>query len=171
MLVHSAMTILTGLCRNTCEQHAEFGSSRCQRDNENMTKVFEWFDQHENVPGLRSLLSTGVTADDTINCDSANEIGFRMHEKLNNINVAEAKINRSEQLKSLVFLYNKIKIGTKKEIIIDPTALFSRLIVIVQREDNVSAFVQYELTVEPTALFKDGLMRKPNKTTTEKSAC
>ena len=33
----------------------------------------------------------------------------------------------------------------------------------VQREDDVSMYFQYELTVEPTALFKDSLMRKPNK--------
>ena len=180
--VHNAMTILTELGTHTSEQHAELGSSRCQRDNEDMTKVFDWFDQHEpfdeNVHGLRSL-STGVTADDTINCDSAEEIGFRMQEKLNNINVAEAKIKRSEQVKPLAFLYNKegyynrsnsfifqtdsngtkrrrcinvfsIRTDsciTKKDIIIDPTALFSRLIVMVQREYDVSMYFQYELTV------------------------
>jgi hypothetical protein len=46
-----------------------------------MTKVFEWYDQpepfDEKVPEIR-LLSTGVTADDTINCASADEIDFRM---------------------------------------------------------------------------------------------
>ena len=86
-----------------------------------------------------------------------------MQEKLNNVIVADAKMKRSEQIKPLAFLYNKIKIGTKKEIVIDPTALFSRLIVMVQREDDMSTYFQYEMTVEPTSLFKDGLMRKPNK--------
>ena len=104
----------------TSEQHAELGSSRCQRDSKDMMKVSEWFDQHEpfdeNVSGLRSL-STGVTADDTRNCDIADEIGFRMQEKLNNVNVADAKMKRSEQIKPLAFLYNKIKIRTKKEIV------------------------------------------------------
>ena len=68
-----------------------------------MSKVLEWFDEHElfdeNVTGLRSL-STGVTGDDKLNCDSAEEFGFLMQEKLNNVNVADAKIKRSEQAKT-----------------------------------------------------------------------
>ena len=79
--VHNAMTIVTDLGTKTSEQHAELGSSRCQRDSKDMMKVSELLDQHElsdeNVSGLSSL-STGVTADDTINCDIADEIGFRM---------------------------------------------------------------------------------------------
>lgn len=101
-----------------------------------MSKIYEWFDQHEpfdeNVPGLRSL-SSGVIADDKINCDSAEEIGYTMQEKLNNVNVAEAKIKRCDEVKPLAYLHKKVKIGTKKEIVLDPTVLFSRLIVMVQR--------------------------------------
>ena len=46
---------------------------------------------------------------------------------------------------------------------IDPNILFTRLTAIVQNEDDIAAQFYYELTPEPTTLFKDGLMRKSSK--------
>ena len=47
---------------------------------------------------------------------------------------------------------------------IDPMILYMRLISIMQREIDMESFFDYELTPEPVTLFKDGLMRKTNKT-------
>ena len=41
--------------------------------------------------------------------------------------------------------------------------LFSRLIAIVQREEDMIPYFSYELTAIPTSLFKDGAMRKTQK--------
>ncbi len=41
--------------------------------------------------------------------------------------------------------------------------LFSRLIAIVQREEDMTPYFRYELTPIPTSLFKDGVMRKTQK--------
>ena len=53
-----------------------------------------------------------------------------------------------------------MKIG-EKTINIDPLILFTRLTAIVHRERDPIEQFSYELTPEPSSLFKDGLMRKP----------
>ena len=41
--------------------------------------------------------------------------------------------------------------------------MFARLTALLQREDDVTDKFNFELTAEPTSLFKDGMMRKPDK--------
>ena len=41
--------------------------------------------------------------------------------------------------------------------------LFSRLLIQVERSDNIQALFAYELAPIPTALFKNDMMRKGNK--------
>ena len=108
--VHYAMTVLTGLGTKSSEQHEKIGSSKCERDRDDMTNIIEWFTQHEpfdmNVSSLRSL-STGITAtsDDGINCHLAEEVGFSIHQELDNIIFTDAKIKRSAKIETLASLY------------------------------------------------------------------
>ena len=60
-------------------------------------------------------------------------------------------------------MYNSVKVDDNKVINIKPTALFLRLIAIAHRTPNIEDHFHYELTAYPMSLFKDGLMRKPNK--------
>ncbi len=57
----------------------------------------------------------------------------------------------------------------KKKVNIDPTILFSRLIAIVQREEDMAPFFEHELTMIPTSLFKDYCLRKTDKAQLAKS--
>ena len=41
--------------------------------------------------------------------------------------------------------------------------LFSRLLVLVERDDDMKECFKYELRLIPTSLFEHGMMRKPNK--------
>ena len=41
--------------------------------------------------------------------------------------------------------------------------LFTRLSALAGREDNVEKYFEFELTSYPMSLFKDGVMRKPEK--------
>ena len=165
--VHGAMVALTGRNRKTSEQHAEFGKTRCNQDRRDMLKMKEWFEQHEpfdeNISGLRSL-STGITAcdGDGVNCDQAEEVGREIHRKLDRVKVDEAKIKRADHIKPIAFLYNNVKLG-QKVIHINPLTLFTRLVAMIQREENLEKFFEYELTPMPTSLFKDGMMRKADK--------
>ena len=46
---------------------------------------------------------------------------------------------------------------------INEAILFQRLIVLMERTDGLSAFFEYELTPTLTSFFKDGYLRKANK--------
>ena len=155
--VHDAMTTITSLKHNTSDQHVEFGISRCKYDLEGLCSIQEWFDQHEpfdmNEPGLRSLSSGLVAADDdTINCDKTEQIGTKIQKQLNNASVADGSIKRSEQVRSLDHLLPGVKVD-KKQVNINSTILFSRLIAIMQREDEISSYFEYELTVIPAFII------------------
>ena len=50
-----------------------------------------------------------------------------------------------------------------KSISIDPSVLFNRLTMLIKQEEKRMEMFKYELTPEPTALFKDGCMRRPSK--------
>ena len=60
-------------------------------------------------------------------------------------------------------MYNSVKVDNNKAINIKPIALFLHLIAIAKRTPNIEDYFHYELTAYPMSLFKDGLMRKPNK--------
>ena len=82
--------------------------------------------------------------------------------------VVEASIKRSDQIKPLADLKPGIQVD-KQKLNINPTTLFSRLIAIVQREEDMSPYFDYELTAFPTSLFKDNFMRKAAKAQLAKS--
>jgi len=171
--IHDAMTRATNLQHRTSEQHMELGTSRSKRDQEDLAKIQSWFCQyepfHHNQPKLCSL-SSGLTAseDDGVNCDQTERVGAKIHKQLNNVRVTDASIKRSDQVRSLDYLQPGIQVE-KKKVNINPTMLFSRLIAIVQREEDMASFFEYELTAIPTSLFKDYCLRKTDKAQLAKS--
>ena len=50
-----------------------------------------------------------------------------------------------------------------QNVVIDPMVQFSRLIVLIQRSNDITSRFAYELAPVPTSLFKDNMMRKPSK--------
>ena len=171
--IHDAMTRATNLQHRTSEQHMELGTSRSKRDQEDLAKIQSWFCQyepfHHNQPKLCSL-SSGLTAseDDGVNCDQTERVGAKIHKQLSNVRVTDASIKRSDQVRSLDYLQPGIQVE-KKKVNINPTMLFSRLIAIVQREEDMASFFEYELTAIPTSLFKDYCLRKTDKAQLAKS--
>ena len=151
----------------TSDQHIELSSSRCKRDFEDLSTVQKWFDQHEpfnvNERRLRSL-SSGLTATDSdnVNCHLTEEVGSRIQHKLDNLSVTEAKIKQKDQVRTLHHLYPGVSVD-KRKFNINPSILFTRLMAIVQREESICPFFEYELTTIPTALFKDNIMRRTDK--------
>ena len=103
-----------------------------------------------------------ASTDDDINCDDAQTVGEKIQEGLNGVCVQDAKIKRSNQVKTLDDLLPGVKINGKK-VNIDPAILFTRLTALAQSDENMQYHFKYELTHEPTALFKEGSMRKPRK--------
>ena len=97
-----------------------------------------------------------------VNCDKTEEVGANIQKKLDNMNVVEGSLKRSEQVRSLGHLYPAIHVD-KQKIHINPNNLFSRMIAIVQREEDMAPYFDFELTANPTSLFKENSMRKPVK--------
>ena len=92
------------------------------------------------------------------------QIGKKIQEDLNGIYFQEVKIKQSLKVNNFESMYNSVKVDNKKAINIKPTALYLRLIAIAKRTLNIEDYFHYELTAYPMSLFKDVLMRKPNKT-------
>ena len=135
------------------------------RDNKDLTLIKEWFDLHnpfgEDGQHLKSL-STGLIADDRVNCDEAENVGRNIQNQLDNRSMEDASIKRKERVQTFEDLLPKTKIGNNT-VTINPTILFSRLTALANFQSNVSENFCYELTPEPTSLFKQGMMRKSTK--------
>ena len=162
--VHNAMSNLTGAYRNTSEQHIDLTRSRMKRDNEDLKIIDDWFDLHEpfdeNELHLKSL-SSGLIGDD-LNCDDAESVGLQIQVDLDGKCIEEAVIKRNSKVKTFQDLLPTTKIGDKNVYII-PTILFSRLTALANFRDEIEENFCFELTPEPTSLFRQGMMRKPVK--------
>jgi hypothetical protein len=165
--VHDAMCSLSGLEKATREEHIELGKSRSNRDGKDLRKILQWFDVHDPFKSIDSelrSLSSGLmaTAGDGINCDMAEEIGAKIHAKMDDKCFTDVVLKKSDQIKTLVRLQKGLAIE-KKEVFLQTTHLFNRLIVLVERTADMEPYFSYELTPLPASLFKDSFMRKPDK--------
>ena len=88
--------------------------------------------------------------------------------QLDGLNVAEASIKRRDHIKPLADLKPETPVDQEK-LNINLIILFSRLIAIVQREEGMSTYFDYELTAFPTLLFKYNFMHKSVKARLSKS--
>jgi len=166
--VHASVVNLCGLEKGDGSvQHAELGKSRSVRDYEDLTKMVEWFvcsnPFETSDPRLRSLGSGMVAAeDDKINCDVAEDVGAAIMKRMDNLVVSNAQLRKVDQVRTLIHLEKHPQVADGK-VIIDPNTLFSRLLVILERSENMESYFQYELTTVPMALFSKSLLRKTNK--------
>ena len=76
---------------------------------------------------------------------------MNFQEDKDNLAINKAIINRLKQ--------PNVKVNYET-IHVNPTILFQRLIVLIERSEDIARYFEYELTLEPTALFNDGFMRK-----------
>ena len=80
-----------------------------------------------------------------------------------------AKIMRGEKVRTLQDVQPSVKLKNQTYIVISPLTLFSCLIAIARDAERPEEVFKYELPPEPTSLFKDGMMRKPTKSTLHNS--
>jgi hypothetical protein len=166
--VYSALTCFSKLDQQSLDvQHVEMGKSRIQRDFDDVTKLITWFNCHNPFAVADSRLyslSSGIVASegDGINCDSADEVGGRIMQKLDAVSFTDIVLKKADQAKTLAHINTKVIVGDKK-LPVDATVLFGRLILIMQRSSDIENFFSFELTAVPTALFKDHCLRKANK--------
>ena len=100
--VEQAMREITNTARQSSEQHVELGSSRYQRDFEDLKKILGWLEKFDpfdvSDQHLRSLSSgLAVQLEDKINCDDAESVGRTIQNELDNVSV-EAKVARKKKV-------------------------------------------------------------------------
>ena len=164
--IRAALSYITGTERSTPE-HVEL--SRMVRDFKDLSKVKNYLLVHSpfRLLDTERLInpSSGVFAcrDDFINCDVAGEVGCSIQKKWDNLCFGDITCRRVDQVKTLSHLTNACIIDNEK-VIIDPSSLFHRLLIVGERWLNkVRHCFSFELTPYPTSLFKDSSMRKPDK--------
>ena len=165
--IHESMAKLTKHRFESSQQHCESGEARRKRDGTDVEALKDQLKQHNPFDCQDSRLQcifTGMAADlnDEVNCDQAETVGFEIQNSLNDVVVSKASIKRSKQVKTLATLLPAVKINGDP-VYVDPNILFQRLIMLIDRSEEMTTCFEYELTPEQTSLFKDGLMRKPNK--------
>ena len=101
-----------------------------------------------------------MIADSRVNCDDAELAGETINSKLDNMVMEDVSIKRKEKVQTFESLLPTTKIGNNN-VHINSLILFTRLTALMNSEDDIAANFCSEVTTEPTALFKDGMMRKP----------
>jgi len=111
---------------------------------------------------LHSLYSGVIASDeDKVSCDQAKSVGRCIMERMDNeivINVVLKKADRAKTLSQV----SKMVVADK-HLKVDSNLLFSRLIIIAQRCDDIEPIFCHELTAVPAAFFKDGMMHETAK--------
>ena len=115
-----------------------------------------------NLYSLASGFISGAGKDE-VNCEQAEEVRLLVHSKMDNQKMTEVKIKRKDQIKALDVPQNTVKINQEK-VYVNSITLFTRLAAVAKRDDDdEERFFKYELTTEPMSLFKQSIMRKPDK--------
>lgn len=154
------------------EQHVEMRDSRQKTDLKHLTKFLEWFEEHpplqDRPPGQLVSLSTGLIADDSVNCDNALEVGKKCMALMIGHNFADVKLKRSLRVKPLASMSSVVKIN-EEDVVMDTMQLLNRIICIQdQIETPVSEYLVYELAPRPLSMFDADSLRKTPKCALEK---
>ena len=118
--------------------------TRRKRDNDDLRKIYAWFNRHNTFDSNNSLRSLPsdlkATENDNINCDDVESVEENVHAGLDNVCAENAKIQRKDQVKTLEYLRPGVKIDSTN-VHINPLILFTHLSAILQREtDSVDNF-------------------------------
>ena len=108
--------------------HKDLTDSRMNRDTDDVEKLLNHLiprDPFEDIPQLRSI-SSGITADLTVNCDWAEEVGYNI--MIKGKSVSNHTFKRKDQIKSLASVRYMQHEG--EAVVIDPQILFQRLVMV-----------------------------------------
>ena len=165
--IHESMLKLTKHGLESSEQQCESSESRRKKDTKDFKVLKEQLNQFNpfDLQDLRLQNKfTDISADnnDGVNCDQAEQVRFEIQRSLDNNVINQATIKRSKQVKTLAKFLPATKVNGDT-IHADPNVLFQRLIILIDSAEDLTHCFDYKLTPEPTSLFKDRLIRKPNK--------
>ncbi|CAC5424083.1 unnamed protein product [Mytilus coruscus] len=127
-------------------------------------------DPFKGDDSLRNIES-GITADSSVNADSAEEDGKGIIQSLVGKNIMDCTFRKKQQL---ITLSNKTSVKIDGELVeVDPQLLFQRCTTIANTLfDDISVIFQFELCSVPSALFDSNrLPREAHKSVSSDSIC
>ena len=167
--MNNAMQAVTGLEYCTSEQHVEAGESRMARDEKDMKALLNFLIDRNPFKGDDSLrnISTGVTADATVNVDKAEKVGKAILSSMTGMPVKDFKFSKKQQAVTMDVRASAKVDGESFQA--DAQLLFQRLVTAASErgEDfNLQSAFQFELGTPPPSLFEQsGFLRESNKAT------
>lgn len=107
-------------------------------------------------------IDSGIVGGDEVNCHMSEQIGRDMISKMMGKNFENIKFKRKNKVVTLASINNTAKIGNIS-IVVDPFMLFHRLCIAKQSDDDLKAYLKFELSPFPMFLFTEKGMRKGTK--------
>lgn len=138
---------LTAMCEieRKAEDHIESGNARCNRNNQDVQKLIIWFESHSpfdsNDHQLLSLSSGVVAADsDNIHCDEAEVVGQEVMNSMDGLIFTDVKMRKQSHVRTRTLVQVSSTVAVPRKFELDSSLLFGRLLLIMQRQPNMSSF-------------------------------
>ena len=132
--VNGALQDLTAVTYNTSDQHKEATRARQERDSKDTEELLKFLQSRNPFTDDRCLssISTGVTADNEVIVDKANEIGSQILESMIAESILGYTFRRKQQA---ITLNDKTCVKFNEDVKVDSQLLFQRLLVVGERCD------------------------------------
>ena len=121
-------------------------------------KLFELHFPFPQESQTLTKISNCRVAEKCVNCHKALEIGVKLAGTLNNVPFADAK--RNDKVITMATTINNIKC---RERVVEINQEFHRICCVIESKHEMEEFLRFELTQQPLPLFKEGQLRKSNK--------
>lgn len=171
----NALEDFTGIHPQTSEQHVtthnehkDLRPASRSRDRKDLEKFLAWLREHSpfspKPDGALVSLSSGVVADETINCEEAIQIGKTSMHSMIGKPFSEVKLRRKDKVKSLESMKKSITVHGEEKVV-NPQQLFNRIACALNTnsDNQLCEYFKYELSPFPPALFDEVSMRKTTK--------
>ena len=99
----------------TSEQHVDARSARTTRDNIDLQKLDSWLAQHPPFPKCTELfsISSGVVADNSINCHGADKVGGKLLEHTAEQFFKNMKLHRKDWVNTFAIMSRSVTIDSE----------------------------------------------------------
>lgn len=150
------MQDFTGVKFVSSDQHKDMGVSRMERDNKDISKMYDFFQEYNPFSEEIKLknIVTGLVANKAVNIDKAAEIGAEIMERMKDRVVAELTFKTSWKAVNMAHKLN-VTSTTGETVSIDPNLRFQRLTAIATNsKTDLEHVFSFELCPYSASLAK-----------------
>ncbi|GBN14299.1 hypothetical protein AVEN_266517-1 [Araneus ventricosus] len=142
------------------DQYISLSKSWQTRDTNDLKKFLIWLKQHSPFNQSEELifLSSGIVADDRVNCDSTEELGENAAKGIVGKRFADVTLKRKVQVFTLAAMENT-KLTDTDPVVFNPNQLFHRIACVLRSANDLEGCLQYEWASYLHSLFDDVALR------------